>query len=99
MAERVVQRHIRICHVEVLLDQAARQVLRAFAVPAHMESLVRRLAPDVWRRTWPRPRLDVHRVIGEDSETGNNVFAEILVLVVTPDHDEIRPEVVEPRAD
>ncbi|MEU9149822.1 hypothetical protein AB0D59_04570 [Streptomyces sp. NPDC048417] len=42
-----------------------------------------------------RERVDLGVVVGEDAEGGDDLLAEILVLVVAPDHDDVRLELVE----
>jgi hypothetical protein len=36
------------------------------------------------------------RIVGQDAERRDDVLAKVLVLVVAPDHDEVRGEVVQP---
>src|SRR5215467_6101166 len=64
------------------------------------EGRVARLVPRVLRRLpaalGPRPMLD--RLVGQDAEGRNDVFLEVLVLVVAPDQDDVRRELVEPPA-
>src|SRR5215467_11156338 len=61
------------------------------------EGRVARLVPRVLRRLpaalGPRPMLD--RLVGQDAEGRNDVFLEVLVLVVAPDQDDVRRELVE----
>ena len=45
-----------------------------------------------------RPVLRLDAVVGKDAERRNDVLGEVLVLVVAPDDDDVRPEVVEQRA-
>src|ERR671937_2648425 len=41
----------------------------------------------------PRPMLD--RLIRQDTEWRDDILLEILVLIVAPDHDEVRGEVIQ----
>ena len=51
--------------------------------------------PTRWARrvARPMPRLDL--VVGEDAEGRDDVLGEVLVLVVAPHDDDVRPELVE----
>src|SRR6185369_8715245 len=73
----------------------ARQVLARLTMTGDAKGGVGRLAPDIGRcpRALPGARLDL--VIGEDAEGRDDVLGEVLVLVVAPDHHDLRAEVVE----
>src|SRR5580765_8655020 len=58
------------------------------------ERLVLRLVPPVLAAV-SLPGLHVDRVVGEDRERWHAVLAEVLVLVVAPEQDEVRLEGVE----
>src|SRR5207245_7791026 len=63
-------------------------------VTLEYERRLHRLVPRVRpRRLLPGPVLD--RVVGEHAERRDDVLLEVLVLVVTPDDDEVRREVVQ----
>src|SRR5581483_7347828 len=90
MAERMVQRFVRVRGVETFLDQPRCEMLRRLDVAFDSEPFVRRLLPYVvWRRAELEARMRV------DAVGGNNLFAKILVLVVYPEHDQVRAEAVE----
>src|SRR5215831_748116 len=59
-----------------------------------MAGLIRRLVPRIGAATiLPRGRLQ--RLVGEYAKWRNDVFLEVLVLVVAPDHDKIGLELVQ----
>src|SRR5262245_10762130 len=97
MAERVMERPVRVRDVEAFLEQARDQRLGGGAVALVDERGIARLVPRVAgflpARLRPRPMLD--RLVGEHAERRDDVFLEVLVLVVAPDQDDVGRELVE----
>ena len=94
VTERVMERPVRVRDVEALAEQAADERLGGRPVSLEDERRLLRLVPRVRPRgLLPRPVLD--RVVGEHAERRDDVFLEVLVLVDTPDDDEVRREVVQ----
>src|SRR5579859_3990518 len=63
-------------------------------MPRQLEHRIRRLAPEVWLSEM-RPRLGLELVVSQDAEGRDHVLSKVLVLVIAPDDDEVRLEVVE----
>src|SRR5262249_14740607 len=77
------------------------EIFRRLAVAVQLQRPVARLIPAVRLAAIivvPGLELEIG-VVAEQAKGRNDVFAKILVLVVTPDEDEIRVEVVEDLAD
>ena len=55
--------------------------------------MLRRLLPNI---VWGR--CELKRGVGEDAVRGNDVFAKILVLIITPHHNHIRAKRIQRRA-
>src|SRR5207244_5709712 len=73
------------------------------SVSANRYNSVLTLRPDIRsaRHAWgfQPPRHGFNRVVGENAERRNDIFREVFVLIVAPDHDEVRLECVERIAD
>ncbi len=101
----MVQRLIGIGHVDAGLDEPGRQVLRGLAVALQLQGPVAGFRPAVGfavpvRAVGDGPRLQRNLVVvAEHAEGRDDVFLEVLVLVVAPDQHEIRVEIVEDLAD
>src|SRR5215475_12620383 len=93
-----VERLVGLGHVHALLEETRGEVLARRAVARDLEYRVRRLRPGVGSdaRLLPRPRLDL--VVGENTEGRDDVLGEVLVLIVAPDDDHLRLELVEATA-
>ncbi len=85
VAELVMQRPVGVGHVEPGLDHLAGKVFARLPVAPVLENLVLGLAPGVGRAV-ELPRLWRHLLVGEEAERRDHVLAEVLVLVVAPDH-------------
>ena len=87
----LVQGLVGVGHVDALLDQAGHQSLGSGMAPV-IERSVRRFAPDVvlGAAIPVLHRLAFDIVVCQDAEGGDNVFFEVLVLVIPPDHHEVR---------
>src|SRR5262249_62390611 len=85
---------------ETFGEQPRHQRLRGGAMALVDEGGVARLAPRVLRllpaALGPGPMLD--RLVGQDAEGRNDVFLEVLVLIVAPDQHDVRRELVQPPA-
>ena len=94
-----MQRPVGITHIEALGDEARRQTLAAFTVSLNREDEILTLGPDIRcaRHTgsFQTPGHRFNRVVGENAEGRNNVFSEVLVLIVSPDHHEVRLELID----
>ena len=84
-----MQRLVRICRIETLLDQAGRQHLGRGAVSDQLIGLGG-FTPDIVGR-----RRKAEFVVRADAVRRDDVLAEVLILVVAPHQDEIRIERVE----
>ena len=86
---RVVQRLVGIgrrrCPASI---RPGGEVFAGLAMAAHANRLVRRLVPRVAGRAAVRPGLDILVVVGEHGKRRDDVFLEILVLVVAPHDDQ-----------
>src|SRR4051812_26298291 len=91
----MVQRLVRVSDVDVGPEQRTREILAGGAMAFDRESLVGRLVPRVLSALIVLPRLEFDRVVRENRERRNAVFAEILVLIVAPDEHEIGLEAIE----
>ena len=98
----VVQWLVGVGHVEAGLNQPGGQILADVAPSAQPVVLVRAFAPEVRpasvghrRGLGMPPGVQVHVVIGTDSEGRNDVFLEVLVLIVAPHHHYVRFEIVQ----
>src|SRR5262249_32183704 len=78
-------------------EESRHQRLRGGAVPLVDVRGVARFVPRVPRlfpaRLRPRPMLD--RLVGQDAEGRDDVFLEVLVLIVAPDQDDVWRELIE----
>ncbi|MDX3696512.1 hypothetical protein PV726_40765 [Streptomyces europaeiscabiei] len=65
--------------------------------PAHAEAGVLGKTPRVrhLQQLQHRERFDLGVVVGQDAEGRDDLLAEVLVLVVAPEHDHVRAELVE----
>ena len=93
----MVERPVRVRRVDAGVEQPRHQRLRGGAVALVDEGRVARLVPRVLRllpaSLGPRPVLD--RLVGQHAEGRDDVFLEVLVLVVAPDQHDVRRELVE----
>src|SRR5512145_737813 len=98
-----VQRPIRVAHIEAFVDQAGCQKFSALAVTTNIEQKVFALFPDVCSARhsgcFQLPRMSFDLVVSEYAKRRNDVFGEVLVLVVAPDQNEVRLEVIQSVAD
>src|SRR5215470_16525066 len=105
MRHRLVQGLIGIRHVDAALDQPRREILGRPAMAMQAQGPVSRLVPTVRFAAiapmaigLPWPDLEI-RVVAKNTEGGDDVLAEVLVLVVAPNENEIRVEIVQDLAD
>src|SRR5437899_12185888 len=82
-----MQRPIGITYIEALGDEARRQTLAALTVSLNREDEILTLGPDIRcaRHTgsFQTPGHRFNGVVGENAEGRNNVFSEVLVLIVS----------------
>src|SRR5215831_2821713 len=64
-------------------------------MPTQWESRFFGLVPGVRAGSSTRPWLGCKGVVGKDAKRRDDVLLKIFVLVITPQHDEIRPEVIQ----
>src|SRR5581483_7653020 len=88
-----MKRLVGVRGVKPRLEQSGGEALGSHWITRYAEFLVCRLVPHVLSA---RGELDC--VVGVHAVRRYHIFAEILVLVVTPDQDEVGFEVVDPRA-
>src|SRR5207247_11461510 len=76
-----------------------RQKLGAFTVSLDREDEILTLGPDIrcaqHEERFQTPGHRFNRIVGENTEGRNNVFSEVLVLIVSPDHHEVRLELID----
>ena len=98
-----MQGPIRIAHVETFRDQSRGQTFSSLAVSANRQNGIFTLRPDVGSARHPRsfqaPGHGFNRVVGKNAERRNDIFGEVFVLVIPPDHHEFRFELIESGAD
>src|SRR5690606_28540049 len=98
---RVVGLLVGVGDVDVAFEQAGGEVLGDVGAAAHPEGRVVRFAPDVRLALHVRgvaglgPGTDLQVGVGEHRVGRDQVLAEVLVLVVAPDHHGVRVEVVD----
>ena len=94
-----MQRPVGITYIEALGDEARRQTLAALTVSLNREDEILTLGPDIrcarHAGRFQTPGHRFNRVVGENAEGRNNVFSEVLVLIVSPDHHEVRLELID----
>jgi len=98
---RMVQRLVGVGHVNAALDQTGGEVLGRLAMAVQPQGPIGRLVPAVRLAAvsvMPRLQLEIG-VVAQQAIGRDDVLAEILVLIVTPHHHDIRVEVVEDLAD
>src|SRR5882724_450288 len=90
MAEPIlVQGPIGVGHIDAFFQESAGQKPPGSVVAWIVEYLILWLAPDVWTATQTLVRRESELIIGQDTEGGNNILFEILVLIISPHDDEI----------
>jgi hypothetical protein len=94
---RLMAHGVGVADVEPLVDQRGRQVPAAGAMPFCVDHRVGRFAPGICRAD-PLEGTRFDRVECKDAERCNAILAEVLVLVIAPDQNEIRVERVQCRA-
>src|SRR6185295_13544125 len=94
----LVQRLIRITDVESRGDQTGGQKLSALSMAPQIEEKVFAFGPHVraagHSRRLQSPRLRFDGVVGKNAKRRNDVFSEVLVLIVTPDQNKVRLEFI-----
>ena len=88
-----VELPIGVRHVDAFFEVSTGEPLRDVGFAPHLDRVVCRLVPHVDATAAPA----LERVAGEiverhDAEWRNDVFGEVLVLIVTEHHDEVRVE-------
>src|SRR5262245_11571751 len=64
-------------------------------MPTQWDSRLFGLIPGIRAGASTRPRLGRKGVVGKDAKRRDDVLLKIFVLVITPQHDEIRLEVIQ----
>src|SRR5438552_17963484 len=94
----LVQRLIRITDVESRVDQAGGQELSALSMAPQIEEKVFAFGPHVraagHSRRLQSPRLRFDGVVGKNAKRRNDIFGEVLILIVTPDQNKVRLEFI-----
>ena len=99
MAEAVlVQGLVGVGHVYAVFQELSGKPAPGLVMPRVGEDLVSGLAPDVGPPAQAQVGLEVELLIRQHAERRDDVFLEVLVLVVPPHQDEIGLERVDLRA-
>src|SRR5215467_5523256 len=101
MRERMMQWFIGVRHVDAALNEPGSEVFGRLAVPVQFESPIGRLTPTVRLAAIAvLPWFDGKIVVeAQHAKGGNDIFVEILVLVVAPDEYEVRVERIQSSTD
>ena len=70
-------------------------MLAALPMAADREALVLGLIPRVHASLIVQPRLHFRRVVGENRKRGHTIVPVVLILVIAPDHAEVRLEFIQ----
>ena len=98
----VVQGLVSVGHIKMRIDEPFGDQFGRLWVTFEAVVQVFTLAPSVGfaalhhgRALSMAPRVQIHIRIGADTESGNHVFAKILILIVAPNEHEVGLEVIQ----
>src|SRR5262249_6269442 len=95
---RVVERLVRVWHIDPAGNETAGQILRTLSMPLKLEAPVLGLSPPVGKliEEATGPGLQLELIVQTvHAKRRDDVLFEVLILVIAKDDDEVRMEIVQ----